>query len=138
MWNAATNDFSLETSLKIAGQVVSLDNWNDFIAVGSSVVQLIELESGAEPKRILYAKGKDHLQVVIVTLLNNAHRYVYFVCLQSSNSQFLVMFLGEDGHLASAKVGGRVINIWAPPSANTQVVTKPESSITIDDGTILR
>ena len=58
--------------------------------------------------------------------------------MQSSNSQYLVTFLGKDGHLASAKIGGNAIDIWAPPSANTQVVTKPESCITLDDGTILR
>ena len=46
-------------------------------------------------------------------------------------------FLGDDGHLASAKVGGNVIDIWAPPSADTQVVTKPESSIPLDEGSII-
>ena len=69
MWDAATTTLTLETSLKIAGKVVSLDSWNDFIAVGSSVVQLIKLESGADPKRILYAKGKDRLQVVTRTII---------------------------------------------------------------------
>jgi hypothetical protein len=48
-----------------------------------------------------------------------------------------VAFLGEDGHLVSAKVGGNAIDIWSPPSADTQVVTMPESSITLDDGNIL-
>jgi hypothetical protein len=48
-----------------------------------------------------------------------------------------VAFLGKDGRLASAKVGGNEIDIWPPPSADTQVVTKPESSITLDDGNIL-
>ena len=46
-------------------------------------------------------------------------------------------FLGEDGRLASAKVGGNAIDIWPPPSADTQVVTKPESSITLDEGTTI-
>jgi hypothetical protein len=64
----------LKTSLKIAGQVVSLDSWNDFVAVGSSVVQLIQLKPGADPKRILYAKGKDRLQVVTSIMILYVHR----------------------------------------------------------------
>ena len=66
-WDAISTTLTLKTSLKIAGNVVSLDSWNDFIAVGSSVVQLIHLKPGADPTRILYAKGRDHLQVYINT-----------------------------------------------------------------------
>ena len=68
MWDAATRDLTLKISLKLAGKVVSLDSWKDFIAVGSSVVQLIQLKPGADPKRILYVKGSDRLQVAMVML----------------------------------------------------------------------
>ena len=47
----------------MSGQVVSLDSWNEYIAVGSTLVQLIWLNSTSEPQRILYAKDKDLVQV---------------------------------------------------------------------------
>ena len=53
----------LNHSFKLAGQVISLDVWRGYIAVGSSVVQLIHLNSQGEPKRILYTKANDPLQV---------------------------------------------------------------------------
>ena len=79
VWDTATTNLTLKTSLKIAGQVVSLDSWNDFIAVGSSVVQLIQLKPGADPKRTLYAKGKNRLQVLIALLCSQKCMYSYFV-----------------------------------------------------------
>ena len=62
-WNS-TAELSLTNTLKLAGSVESLDNWNDYVAVGSSVVQLIQLKPNrSEPNRILYAKEGDCLQV---------------------------------------------------------------------------
>jgi hypothetical protein len=49
--------------LKLAGEVHSLDTWKDFIAVGSSVVQVIKLNPISDPKRTLYIKGKNKLSV---------------------------------------------------------------------------
>ena len=62
MWDA-TAELTLMNSLNLAGQVFSLDSWNDYVAVGSSVVQLIQLKPNSEPRRVLYAKGGDHIQV---------------------------------------------------------------------------
>ena len=62
MWDT-TKDLSLELSLSLAGEVSSLDTWNDYVAVGSSVVQLIQLELSTEPKRILYTSAISHFQV---------------------------------------------------------------------------
>ena len=47
-------------------------------------------------------------------------------------------FIGDNGYLASAMVGGNIVDIWAPPSTNSQVVLKPESSVTAGDEEILR
>ena len=47
-------------------------------------------------------------------------------------------FLGDDGRLASAKVGDSAVDIWAPPPTDSQIVLKPESSVTVRDGVILR
>ena len=62
MWDA-TAELTLINSLSLAGQVFSLDSWNDYVAVGSSVVQLIQLKPNSEPRRVLYVKGGDHIQV---------------------------------------------------------------------------
>ena len=62
MWDT-TKDISLELSLSLAGEVTSLDTWNDYVAVGSSVVQLIHLTLSTEPKRILYTSATSHFQV---------------------------------------------------------------------------
>ena len=45
------------------GQVISLDSWEDYIAVGSDVIQLIQLNSNGDPRRILYANRKDPILV---------------------------------------------------------------------------
>ena len=66
---------------------------------------------------------------------------IYYVLIcnqQSRQSQFLVAFLGDDGCLASAKVGDSTVDIWAPPPTGSQIVLKPESSVTVCDGIILR
>ena len=62
MWDT-TQDISLELSLSVAGKVTSLDSWGDYIAVGSSVVQLIWLKPSIEPKRILYMSATSRFQV---------------------------------------------------------------------------
>ena len=62
VWDTTT-DVSLKHTLSLAGKATSLDTWDDYIAVGSSVVQLIWLKPANEPKRILYARGTDRLQV---------------------------------------------------------------------------
>lgn len=50
----------------MAGQVTALDSWKDYVAVGSEVVQLIQLNSEKQldsPKRIVYTKKGDLMQV---------------------------------------------------------------------------
>ena len=56
-------DLELTQSLQVAGQVISLDSWEDYIAVGSDVIQLIKLNSNGDPRRILYANRCDPIQV---------------------------------------------------------------------------
>ena len=62
VWDT-TVEVSLKHALNVAGKATSLDTWDDYIAVGSSVVQLILLKPANEPKRILYARGTDSLKV---------------------------------------------------------------------------
>ena len=62
VWNV-TSRLHLTNTLRMSGQVVSLDSWNEYIAVGSTSVQLIQLNSTSEPKRILYTKNKYPVQV---------------------------------------------------------------------------
>ncbi len=60
-------DSELTQSLQVAGQVISLDSWEDYVAVGSDVVQLIKLNlKGGDPSRILYANRSDPIQVKIL------------------------------------------------------------------------
>ena len=63
MWDK-TPELTLTASLKLAGEVHSLDTWKDFIAVGSSVVQVIKLNPISDPKRTLYIKGENKLAVL--------------------------------------------------------------------------
>ena len=60
----------------MSGQVVSLDSWNDYIAVGSTLVQLIQLNSTSEPRRIIYAKDKSPVQVYGKTLLIKSYKLI--------------------------------------------------------------
>ena len=49
--------------MKAAGQIVSLDSFGEYIAVGSAVVQVFAI-SDSPPKRIIYRKAKEHLMVM--------------------------------------------------------------------------
>ena len=58
-------DSELVQSLQVAGKVVSLDSWEDYVAVGSDVIQLIKLNTNGDPSRTLYANRSDPIQVKI-------------------------------------------------------------------------
>ena len=60
IWDTASE---LTQSLQVAGQVISLDSWEDYIAVGSDVIQLIQLSSNGDPRRVLYANRDDPILV---------------------------------------------------------------------------
>ena len=131
----------------LAGQVHSLDTWKDFIAVGSSVVQVIKLNTIGDPKRTLYIKGKNKLSVGnYVDKSMYAQLLIILLVLQhtkesdgsSSYSPLLVSFVGDSGVLASATVDEDTVDIWDPPSADqesltSKVVTKPKSTIILAD-----
>ena len=57
---------------------------------------------------------------------------------QSPCSHFLVAFLGDEGHLASAMVGGSEVDIWDPPPTDSQVVLKSKSNIIMDNEKVMR
>lgn len=51
----------LVKNLKVAGEVASLDVWNDYIAVGSGAVQLIDIADNS--KRVQYMKRERRVSV---------------------------------------------------------------------------
>ena len=56
-----------------------------------------------------------------------------------SCNPLLVSFVGDGGVLASATVGGNMVDIWDPPSTDSyKVVMKPKSKITFDNQKIVR
>ena len=56
----------------------------------------------------------------------------------SPSSHFLVAFVGECGHLASARAGGNTVDIWAPPPTGSyEVALKPQSNITLENESII-
>ena len=66
-------DSELTQSLQVAGQVISLDSWEDYVAVGSDVIQLIKLNSNGDPSRTLYANHSDPIQVKINLIIIMHH-----------------------------------------------------------------
>ena len=66
-------DSELTQSLQVAGQVISLDSWEDYVAVGSDVIQLIKLNSNGDPSRTLYANRSDPIQVKINLIIIMHH-----------------------------------------------------------------
>ena len=51
-------------SLKVAGKVTCFDIWNGFLAVGSSAVQLINLDNTS--KKVLYMKRERRVAVGLI------------------------------------------------------------------------
>ncbi len=50
----------------------------------------------------------------------------------------MVAFVGNEGHLASAKVGGDTINIWPPPPVKSYAITKSLFDIDAKGSSIVR
>ena len=50
----------------------------------------------------------------------------------SNTKSYLVVFLGDEGDLATAIIGGNTVDIWGPPTSDTQVVFNPKFSITLN------
>ena len=63
IWDAS-NDL-IKQSFQVAGEVVSLDTWTECLAVGSEVVQIIQLSDlkTKRPKRTIYAKRGELMPV---------------------------------------------------------------------------
>ena len=78
-------DLKLNLSLQVAGQVTTLDSWEGYIAVGSEVIQLIQLNSNlcGDPRRILYVRREDPIKVYTVTTLKKQNCYFNTVALSS-------------------------------------------------------
>ena len=51
---------------------------------------------------------------------------------QPSDSCFHVAFLGNNGHLATAKIGDSKVDIWTPPPKDSQFVLKSASDHKIE------
>ena len=51
----------------------------------------------------------------------------------SQDTQYLVSFVGNSGHLFTAKLGGNSLDLWSPPKADSAIVLKPQSTTTLHD-----
>lgn len=56
---------TITSSVQVNGQVATLDSWEDCIAVGAEIVQLISNWLNTPTKRVLYVKREDPIQVYI-------------------------------------------------------------------------
>lgn len=61
-----------------------------------------------------------------------------YVLKSALDQSYLVAFLGDQGDLASAKVGGSRVDIWASPPCDSQIVLNPSSSVTMNEDGLLR
>ena len=135
VWN---RDSELTQSLKGAGQVISLDSWEDYVAVGSEVIQLIKLNSNGDPSRTLYANRSDPIQVKINLAFTINCLHLFLLLQRTSDTKHLVAFVGKEGHLATSKAGGNTVSIWLPPPVvETHVVWKPMFTIDVQ-GSVIR
>ena len=42
-----------------------------------------------------------------------------------------VAFVGEEGHLATARADSTVVKVWPPPTQDSKIITSPEACITL-------
>ncbi len=143
IWDTA-NDL-IKQSLPVAGKVVSLDTWTDCLAVGSEVVQIIQLNDlkTKGPKRTIYAKKGELMPVgdfkrIILRGIILKYYLLQKIKSDSIGYNIMVAFVGNEGHLASAKVGGDTINIWPPPPVKSYAVTKSLFDIDVKGSSIVR
>ena len=141
IWDTA-NDL-IKQSLPVAGEVVSLDTWTDCLAVGSEVVQIIQLNDlkTKESKRTIYAKKGELMPVcdfkLLVEGLYTVETLIHHLQ-KTKPTRYMVAFIGDKGYLASAKVGGDTINIWPPPPEKSYTVTKSLFDIDVKGSNIVR
>ena len=127
----------------MAGEVISLDTWADCLAVGSEVVQIIQLCNlkTKGPKRTIYAKKGELMPVCDIAARYNCRRIVSLkqnTVQKTKSTKHMIAFVGNEGHLASAKVGGDTINIWPPPPAKSYAVTKTLFDMDVKGSSIVR
>ena len=138
--------FKLVQSVKVSSSVLALDVWSHYLAIGSSVVQMVDMSSD-ELRRIIFVEDSEgipvcvHLQYIILSSIHISISPIplccvsdIFICSHSQNSPLpshFVAFVGEEGHLATARADSTVVKVWPPPPQDSKIITSPEACITI-------
>lgn len=135
-------------SVKVSSSVLALDVWSHYLAIGSSVVQMVDVSSD-ELRRIIFVEDSEgipvcgHLQHNFVKRshfhtttspipLCCVHDIFIFCHSQSSPlPSHFVAFVGEEGHLATARADSTVVKVWPPPPQDSKIITSPEACITL-------
>ena len=63
---------------------------------------------------------------------NKLLSYVLTQTTSNTKSSYLVAYLGDEGDMATAVIGGNTVDIWGPPPSDSQAVFNPKSSITLN------
>ena len=95
IWDTA-NDL-IKQSLPVAGEVVSLDTWTDCLAVGSEVVQIIQLSDlkRKESKRTIYAKKGELMPVCDIVANHRGIVSFFFFLYRKARPQNIWLLLLE-------------------------------------------
>ena len=126
----------------MSSSVLALDVWSHYLAIGSSVVQMVDMSSD-ELRRVIFVEDSEgipvcgHLQHNFVTFPSRAPIPLYFIsdasiyCHSQSSPlpSHFVAFVGEDGHLATARANSTAVKVWSPPPKDSKIITSPEGHI---------
>ena len=134
--------------MKVSSSVLALDVWSHYLAIGSSVVQVVDMSSD-ELRRIIFVEDNEgipvcgHLQhdilpnfssslqifISSVTLHCISDISIYCHSQSSPLPSHFVAFVGEEGHLATARAESTVVKVWPPPAQDSKNITSPEAHI---------
>ena len=130
-------------SVKVSSSVLALDVWSHYLAIGSSVVQMVDLSSD-ELRRIIFVEDSEgipvcgyytiilssvHISISPIPLCCVSDISIYCHSQSSPLPSHFVAFVGEEGHLATARADSTVVKVWSPPPKDSKIITSPEGHI---------
>ena len=132
-------------SVKVSSSVLAVDVWNHYLAIGSSVVQMVDMSSD-ELRRIIFVEDSEgipvcgyytiilssvHISISPIPLCCVSDIFIYYHSQSSPLPSHFVAFVGDEGHLATARADSTVVKVWPPPPQDSKIITSPEACITL-------
>ena len=72
-----------------------------------------------------------HISISPIPLCCVSDTSVYCHSQSSPLPSHFVAFVGEDGHLATARADSTVVKVWPPPPQDSKIITSPEAYISL-------